>query len=462
MKKSVSIDEIKNSYFGEFKSNIANQSENKLLNRSSLTSSANYILKETKRKLNQIDQNKEKSKLTETQLLEIVGNIEKEEKEELSELERETVVASLSSSLQNYGILSPLLEQEDINDIIIRSYNDISVQKGRRNFQTDLSFSDEESYISFIENLLKRAGKSCTTATPVVDTAIDERVRACVTHQSFSPPGSGPMLTLRISRHKDISLNHLSRLGLAPKEILEYLSKVVEIGKFTILIAGEVGTGKTTLLKSLLSSTAESDAILIIEDTHELKMNRKFVRTLLTRENNTEGRGKIAPALAIRTGMRMAMNRVVLGEMRDSEAAEAFIDVCSSGHSGLSTIHARSVRDALNRLEIFLLRAQKNVGVSTIRRQISDSLSLILHIGLDPVNQKRRITEVSEVENSSEGIIQISPIFKFLTSDTLSTKWQRSGGISKLLSQNFQISAPGTIIQLDNYSSSENQELVNE
>lgn len=459
MKKPVSIDEIKNSYFGEFYKEVLNQKPKEQAQKSSLTSSANFILKETKRKINHVDKNQDKSKLSETQLLEIVGNIEKEEKEELSELERETVVASLSSSLQNYGILSPLLEQEDINDIIIRSHRDISVQKGRRNFQTDLSFSDEETYISFIENLLKRAGKSCTTATPVVDTAIDEKVRACVTHQSFSPPGSGPMLTLRISRHKDISLNNLSRLGLAPKEILNYLSQVVETGRNTILIAGEVGTGKTTLLKSLLSSTDESEAILIIEDTHELKINRKFVRTLLTRENNTEGRGKIAPALAIRTGMRMAMNRVVLGEMRDSEAAEAFIDVCSSGHSGLSTIHARSVRDSLNRLEIFLLRAQKNVGVSTVRRQISDSLSLILHIGLDPLNQTRRIMEVAEVENSSEGVVQISPIYKFMHSENNIAKWERAGGVSRLLSKNFSISEPGKIIELDNHLA--NKELNN-
>lgn len=95
--------------------------------------------------------------------------------------------------------------------------------------------------------------------------------------------------------------------------------------------------------------------------------------------------------------MRMAMNRLLLGEMRDAEAAEAFVDVCASGHSGMSTIHARSGRDALARLELFLARRQAAVGESTIKRQIANALSVVVHLGLDPLTKKRRIMEVLEI-----------------------------------------------------------------
>ena len=71
-----------------------------------------------------------------------------------------------------------------------------------------------------------------------------------------------------------------------------------------------------------------------------------------------DGEGRVPPAYCIRAGMRMAMNRIIFGEIRDAEAAEAFVDVCSSGHPGLSTIHARSASDALTRLELFLGRSQ--------------------------------------------------------------------------------------------------------
>ncbi len=429
---SSSIAEIKKSYYG---TNGNGKPEKREPKKKALTGSANYILRETRRFIGQTDITSDNRLLSEKQLFELVNTIENREQESLSEIERTMVVAALSSSLENYDILTPLIENPDINDIIIKSFDDISVQKGRSNFQTDLSFPDHSTYQSFVENLLKRAGKSSTTATPVVDATIDSRVRACVTHESFSPKDSGPMLTLRIARHKNISLPSLAHSGLAPSVVLDYLKTIVAHGNRTILVAGEVGTGKTTLVKALASNIPESEAILIIEDTHELNIERRFVRTLLTRENNTEGSGKIAPATAIRTGMRMAMNRVILGEMRDAEAAEAFVDVCASGHPGLSTIHARSARDSINRLEIFLLRAQANVDVATVRRQISDALSVVVFIGLDPACRTRRIMEVVEVGKAVDGAVQFSPIFSFnIDNNSLQHKkqptWLRQSGVS--------------------------------
>jgi len=87
----------------------------------------------------------------------------------------------------------------------------------------------------------------------------------------------------------------------------------------------------------------------------------------------------------------MAMNRIILGEMRDAEAAEAFVDVCASGHSGMSTIHARSAKDAISRLELFLLRAQPQAGSEVIRRQIANSVCAVAYICLDKKTSKRRI-----------------------------------------------------------------------
>lgn len=123
------------------------------------------------------------------------------------------------------------------------------------------------------------------------------------------------------------------------------------------------------------------------------------------------------------------MNRVVLGEMRDSEAAEAFIDVCSSGHPGMSTIHARSARDALGRLELFLTRAQGNIGIESIRKQIANSVSVVVYIGLDFNDRKRRIREVVEVNSASDGALQLSPIFAACQTEH-GIRWRRDGGLS--------------------------------
>jgi pilus assembly protein CpaF len=420
-------DQIKSTYFGG--SAIPRMVEPVRKTREDLTPSAKYVAAEARKRMSERAAFDEPQELDEDVLLRLVRHVEMTEGEELSERERTSVVASLSASLEHYDVLSSLVENEDVNDIIVRSYDDVSVQIGRQNYQTDITFADRETYLSFVENLLKRAGKSCTLAQPVVDAAVDPRVRACVTHESFSPPGSGPMLTLRVARHSSITLEGLVVSELAPKIVLDYLAALSHSGLATILIAGEVGTGKTTLVKALATQIESTEAILIIEDTNEIALERPFTRTLLTREANTEGVGRISPAQAIRTGMRMAMNRIILGEMRDAEAAEAFVDVCASGHPGMSTIHARTARDAVSRLELFLSRAQPGVGVATVRRQIADAISIVVYLGLDKKQQKRRVMSVLEVNASSDGMVQLSPMFSY-ASEEGEAYWMRESGVS--------------------------------
>lgn len=444
MKQLLSAETIRQSYSGK-RSNTA-CAEEKLI-ASDFTPSARYIIREARKRMAQHKLVGTNDLYEEEELTRFIQEIEIEEQEDLSSRERAAAVAALSASLHDFGILSSLVENEEVNDIIVRSYHDISVQLGRRNCQTDLRFPDHDSYKAFIEYLLKSVGKSCTNATPVVDATLPSQIRICVTHESFSPPGSGPMLTMRVSRHKKISLGGLSSFGLAPAEIFSYLSALVASGTSTVLISGEVATGKTTLVRALSEAIPEDQAILIIEDTQEVLLDRHFVRTLLTREANTEGAGRITPAQAIRAGMRMAMNRIILGEMRDSEAAEAFIDVCASGHAGISTIHARNSRDALSRLELFLVRAQGNVSIEAIRRQIANAVSVIVFLGLEKKEKKRRILEVFEVGSSADGFIQINPIFTFIPAKSA---WIRAAGISRftqeLRDSNVVIAPPGAVV----------------
>ncbi|MBP9838121.1 MAG: CpaF family protein [Proteobacteria bacterium] len=429
---TLSSDEIQALYFNSTKqSQLPTCKTEKSIASAQLTATAAYIAREAKKHLAQFQTKEENFNPTELDLINLIKSVESISGEELNETERNNVADVLNSSLTNYNILTPLINNSDVQDIIIRSHNDISIQSNRQNIQTDLSFSDAESYKSFVENLLKQVGKSCTQATPVVDAAIGENLRLCVSHESFSPPGHGPMLTIRIARENNSSLEQLYENQLAPRALLNYLATVVSEGNNTILIAGEVGTGKTTLIKALSMKIPENEAILIIEDTYEIKLVRRFVRTLLTREANTEGAGRIPPAMAIRTGMRMAMNRLILGEMRDAEAAEAFIDVCSSGHSGISTIHARSAKDAILRLELLLARAQGNITIDTIRKQIANAVSVVAYLGVNKSTGKRHIQEIVEINNFADGTIQYSPIFKYQETKGDCPHWKREAGISK-------------------------------
>lgn len=390
-----------------------------------LSSAAQYVVRETKKRIHSSIHD-----LSSVELIDVMQQVENEEREVLSERERVAAVRALQSSLDHYDLLTPLIENKAVNDILISRYDDISVQIGRKNIQTDLRFGSRDTYKAFIEQVLKRAGKACTLATPVVDASIDPHIRMCVTHESFSPRGEGPFVTIRIARQEALSAEGVLSSGMAPVVIFEYLSAIVRSGSATVLISGEVGTGKTTLLRTLAQKIDPQEAVLVIEDTHEIMLERPFTRTLLIREANTEGAGKISHAEAIRAGMRMAMNRVLLGEMRDAAAAEAFIDVSASGHPGLSTIHARSARDTINRLELFLLRAQQGVGVDVVRRLIANSVSVIVFLSLDPIARRRRVQQVVEIATSADGQVQLSPIFTF-TRLANRAVWMRDSGLTQ-------------------------------
>ncbi len=449
--EALTIDELTRSYYGEVEREKVSNISAEPHNVEQLTASGRHVLDKTREHLSEL-QIGNSQELDREQLLDLISEIEEREGEDITELEKNYVVEMLASGFCDYGVLTPLVENEKVNDVIVKSYNDVSIQSGRANIKTDVRFSDNQAYRAFVENLLKSVGKSCTTGTPIVDAALDKNVRVSVVHDSVCPAGMGPFLTLRVARHKNITLEKLQSNDLAPAVVLNYLASLARAGEATILIAGEVGTGKTTLVRALANGIYSDDSILVIEDTHELSLHHPFVRTILTREANTEGAGRVTPAQAIRAGMRMAMNRVILGEMRDAEAAESFIDVCASGHPGMSTIHSRSARDAISRLELFLSRAQAGVGIDTIRKQISNAVSVIVYLGIDKTSRKRRVKEVIEVYNAGDGNVQTAPIFNYLEGTSL-PQWKRGEGVSvfeKFLLQNsVSLPRPGEVVSID-------------
>jgi pilus assembly protein CpaF len=339
---------------------------------------------------------------------------------ELSNSERDEILSHLEGDANTFGVLQPLIDDPRISDIIVAGFAKVSVQQGRRSLRTQIRFSDQRSYEAYVERLLLCAGTTYSTKQPIADGMIGALVRVHAVHKSLCD--DGPYLTLRVNRFSSVRLDELETAGLAPRPVLDYLKAVVGISR-TVVIAGEVGTGKTTLVRALAGTIPPDESVLVIEDTPEIRLDHPHVRYMTTREENLEGSGRVSPAQCIRAGMRMAMNRIIFGEIRDAEAAEAFVDVCASGHSGLSTIHGRSVIDAVTRLELFLARVQKNADKLLLTSQVATAVQIMVVVDVCRQTRIRRIMEVKELGPVADGVLRQREIFSYRFQDN-TPQWQ--------------------------------------
>jgi len=341
-----------------------------------------------------------------------IDKVSEGRQEQLSEVERADLIIHLRTDLTGWGVLQPLIDDPRVTDIHVYDHVTVVLQRGKVSESTGLHWPSREAYLAFVDRLLLKLGKSLSTQQHTVDGAFDGGIRICAVHESVCV-GCGPLLSIRIPRLADTTLDMLIGFELAPKVVIEYLASLTRWGHATMLIAGETGTGKTTLLKGLGTQFDPTESIVTVEDTPELNFNHSFLRALVSRPPNVEGIGEVTLQEHIKTTLRMTPNRVILGEMRTPFAAEAFLESAQTGHTGMSTIHARNAKETLVRLESLLGRAQKSVAIDIIRQQIALAVDVVVWMFRDKRTGTPRIGEIIEVGHYVEGSIQIKPIFRF-------------------------------------------------
>jgi pilus assembly protein CpaF len=160
------------------------------------------------------------------------------------------------------------------------------------------------------------------------------------------------------------------------------------------------------------------DRIVTIEDAAELRLNQRHVLRLEARPKNIEGEGEIPIRALVRNALRMRPDRIIVGEVRGSEALD-MLQAMNTGHDGsLSTIHANAPRDALARVETMVLMAGYDLPVRAIRQQVASALDLIVH--LERLQDgSRRVTAITEVQRMESDVITLQNVFEFKVAEIL-------------------------------------------
>lgn len=378
--------------------------------RAPMSAAAKRVLKEARKELGNQETTGELD-ISEKAVAKAVGKVCDTLNLNVDDVTKAEIIIHLKRDLLGWGVLQELIDDPEITDIHCYDHQTVVLQRGKQSEVTGISWPTHEAYSTFIDRVLFRLGKSLSTQQHTVDASFPDGKRICAVHKSVCGD-RGPLVTIRVPRISEVSLNNLISFKVAPPLIINYLAALVRTCEHTFMVAGETGTGKTTLMRCLGTQFKPDESVIGVEDTPELNYQHPFYRSLVSRPANTEGVGEVSLQEHIKTTLRLCPSRVILGEMRTPEAAEAFLESAQTGHCGMATVHARNAKETLTRLESLLGRAQRGVAMEIIRQQIALALSVVIWMTREKRSGRVRVGEIVEVGHYVEGSIQVRPMFK--------------------------------------------------
>ncbi len=328
---------------------------------------------------------------------------------QLPDTMREQLFHEILDDLLGFGPLQPLLEDEDVSEVMVNGPKKVFIERKGRLLKTGVTFEDDAAILRVIEKIIAPLGRRIDADTPTVDARLPDgsRVNAVISPCAID----GPTITIRKFKKDKLTINQLIEYGSLTKNMAEFIRACV-ISRLNIVISGGTGSGKTTLLNVLSGFIPGDERIVTIEDAAELKLQQEHVVRLETKPANIEGKYAVTIRDLVKNSLRMRPDRIVVGECRGGEALD-MLQAMNTGHDGsLTTLHANTPRDALSRLETMCLMAGMDFPIRVIREQVASAIDLIIQQSRLK-DGSRKITAITEVAGMEGDTIVLTDIFKY-------------------------------------------------
>jgi pilus assembly protein CpaF len=339
----------------------------------------------------------------------VVAEILTEQKIQLNALEQRDLVTKLLNEMLGLGPLEPLLADETITDIMVNGAKQIYIERRGKLELTDVAFRDDAHVMNVATRIVTAIGRRVDESSPLVDARLQDGSRVNI----IIPPLAidGPSISIRKFSKKGITLDVMARQGNISEQMATVL-KIAARARLNILISGGTGSGKTTLLNALSQLIDPGERIVTIEDAAELQLQQPHVVRLETRPANLEGDGEINMRDLVKNSLRMRPDRIILGEVRGSEAVD-MLQAMNTGHEGsLGTIHANRPREALTRLENMIGLAGINLPAKAVRTQIAAAIDMIVQVSRMR-DGMRRVTNIMEIVGMEGDVITTQELFTY-------------------------------------------------
>jgi pilus assembly protein CpaF len=313
------------------------------------------------------------------------------------------LAAEVRSELTGFGPLETLLADDQVSDVLVNGPADVWVDRGAGPARTAVTFRDEAAVRRLAQRLAASAGRRLDVARPTVDARLDGGIRLHAVLPPVSP--SGTLLSLRVLRRRAFTVAELVDRGSLVPALAELLERVVRC-RVSLLVTGGTGTGKTTLLASLLSLVPPEERIVLVEDSGELAPTHPHVVRLEARTANVEGAGAVDLRALVREALRMRPDRIVVGEVRGGEVVELLAALNTGHDGGAGTVHASGPAVLPARLEALALAA--GLPREALHSQLAAAVQVVVHLARE-ADGARVVRAVGRVARGADGLCRVVP-----------------------------------------------------
>lgn len=298
-------------------------------------------------------------------------------------------------AIRNFlGPINDLLDDEEVSEVMINGYQEIFVERKGLVFRVENTFPNEDALIAAVRSIAQSVGRVFDNDNPRLDARLPDGSRI---HAVLPPMArKGTTMAIRKFSEEKLTLNDLINFGSMSKDGARFLDICVYLGK-NLIVSGGTGSGKTTMLNVLGGRIPSTQRLLIIEDAAELQIHTEHVVNFETRKADpTKGLTEVTIRDLVESSLRLRPDRVIVGEVRGTEALD-LINAMSTGHDGsMGTVHANNPTDACTRLETLCLMGETKIPPDAIRKMIGSAMQVIVQCSRYH-DGGRRTSHISEI-----------------------------------------------------------------
>jgi pilus assembly protein CpaF len=332
-----------------------------------------------------------------------------ENKLKLTKHDRDELTELIVHDVLGLGPLESLLGDPEVSEIMVNGPKTIFIERRGRITQADLEFESEMQLRRVIDRIVARIGRRVDESSPMVDARLPDGSRVNIVIPPLAVQGSS--VTIRKFSRVPYKVQDLITFGTLNQDMSNFIRACVR-SRISMVVSGGTGSGKTTTLNVLSNFIPDTERVVTVEDTAELQLRQRNLVSLEARSANVEGRGAVPIRDLVVNALRMRPDRIVVGECRAGETLD-MLQAMNTGHDGsMTTVHANSPKDAINRIETMVIIGGSDLPSQAIREQIVGGITLLVQQARLR-DGRRVVTHISEITGITGNQIQLQDICVF-------------------------------------------------